>query len=100
MIFDFVCPGCGYTARVSGGLDCGMLAVVRTMTCEDCKKLVDVLIGRYGQDGPTGDSDYDKDLDICPKCRGYNIRAWSSLQPCPRCDCKMIKGDDAVVMWD
>jgi hypothetical protein len=51
---------------VSGGRDVGMVAVVRTMTCNDCKEVVDVLIGRYGESGPIGDPDYDADLNIFP----------------------------------
>ncbi len=64
--YNFTCTKCGYSAKASGGRAVGMVAVVRTMTCNDCKEVVDVLIGRYGENGPTGDPDYDADLNICP----------------------------------
>jgi hypothetical protein len=64
--YNFTCTECGYSAMVSGGRDVGMVAVVRTMTCNDCKEVVDVLIGRYGESGPIGDPDYDADLNIFP----------------------------------
>jgi hypothetical protein len=99
--FEFVCPGCGYRAIVSGGRDVGMSAVVRTMTCADCVELVDVLIGHWGQDGPTGNPDYDKNLDICPECSRANVRPWPSHHPCPRCSGQMIKDEDSgLLMWD
>jgi len=98
--FNFTCPGCGHTALVSGGRDMGMMAVVRTMTCEDCKELIDVRIGRYGKDGPTGDPNCDKDLDICPVCRGHNVCPWPSRHPCPQCGGAMTKDDDATILWD
>jgi hypothetical protein len=44
-----------------------MVAVVQTMVCDSCSELVDVLIGRSGEEGPTGDPDYDKKLGVCQK---------------------------------
>ncbi len=98
--YRFTCPECGYKALVSGGRDVGMSAVVRTMTCSDCIKLVDVLIGRCGQDGPSGDPDFDKDLGLCPSCNGQNVKPWSSKHQCPRCGSKMDKGRGPTLMWD
>ena len=85
---------------VSGGRDVGMVAVVRTMTCKDCKELVDVLIGRYGKSGSTGDPEYDDDLDICPECRGRNVRLWPKRHPCPQCDGVMKKERGLDMQWD
>ncbi len=99
-IYRFRCPGCDYMAEVSGGRDAGMVAVVKTMTCLNCKELVDVLIGRYGEAGPTGDPEYDKDLNICPRCGGHNIRPWPRYYPCPRCKEYMIKEHGIICLWD
>ena len=96
----FSCSKCGYLSEVSGGKDCGMMAVVRTMICQDCADLVDVLIGRFGKEGLTGDAEYDKDIGLCPECDGANIVAWHERdRPCPKCDGRMIKGQ-ATVLWD
>ena len=74
---EFTCENCGYRAEVSGGKDYGMVAVVQTMICRSCGQLVDMqLIGRCGSDGPTGDPDYDKDLGVCPECRGNDVSVW------------------------
>ena len=54
--YDFTCQACKYTAHISGGRGVGMIAVVHTMSCRDCRALVDVLTGRQGEDGPTGPS--------------------------------------------
>ncbi len=43
----FSCNKCDHLSEVSGGKDCGMMAVVQTMVCQDCADLVDVLIGRF-----------------------------------------------------
>ena len=97
--FEFTCGGCGYRAEVAGGKDAGMMAVLQTMTCHDCKDLVDVLIGQYGEDGPIGDPELDKRLGSCPRCGGKKVVPWDELRPCPRCDSKMTQGE-LIIMWD
>jgi len=99
MSYQYTCEGCGYEAQVSGGRDVGMMAVVRTMFCRGCRELVDVLIGQCGLDGPTGDADYDKALGICPECRGDDVVVWKDGRPCPRCEGRMVKGED-FILWD
>jgi hypothetical protein len=76
-----------------------MIAFVQTMICRKCNKLVDVLIGRYGVEGPTGDANYDKDLGVCPKCRSTAVVPWDESRPCPKCDGRMKKGKPTVY-WD
>ena len=99
--FEFRCPECGYSATVSGGLDCGMVAVVRTMVCDDCQEIVDVLVGKFGQEGPTGDPSYDKDLNVCPNCHKRHVHPWSASRNCPRCATKMILAHDSPrILWD
>jgi len=99
--YEFRCRACGYSTTVSGGLDHGMVAVVRTMTCDDCKEVVDVLVGKYGQEGPTGDPSYDKDLRVCPNCSRRRVRAWDVGRSCPRCGSPMtLAHDSPTVLWD
>ena len=98
--FRFTCSKCGYGAEVSGGKDCGMLAVVQTMICQDCAELVDVLIGQCGNEGMTGDADYDEGIGICPECNGPNVVVWlNRVRPCPKCDGRMTKGQ-CIALWD
>ena len=96
---QFTCENCGYRAEVSGGKDFGMVAVVQTMVCHSCNQLVDVLIGRYGTEGPTGDPDYDKGLGVCSGCHGNDVVAWEETRPCPKCDGRMIEGQ-TTALWD
>lgn len=100
--YNFACPGCGDIAEwVSGQRDFGEMAVVRTMICEACKAVVDVLIGRHGQDGPTDDRDYDTSLNLCPKCEGTRLYLWPSEHPCPKCDNQMFKDETfGEMLWD
>jgi hypothetical protein len=44
-LFEFGCEQCGYQAEVSGGEDAGWLILTQTMTCLDCKRVVDVVAG-------------------------------------------------------
>ena len=99
--YKFKCPKCGATEFSSKGRDCGFLAVIQPMICDDCNKLVQVLIGQRGEDGPTGDPDYDKDLNICPECRGKKLRIWECNHPCPTCGTSMdIDENGPIELWD
>lgn len=97
--YQFTCPGCGYSAEVSGGRGVGMDSVVQTMVCQDCHALVDVLIGRYGKDGPTGDPDYDKAMGQCPLCEKLHLTAWMNGGACPKCSQAMTQGP-LTTLWD
>ena len=37
------CPACGYLALVSGGDDCGFFVATRTVVCDRCAKILDVV---------------------------------------------------------
>ena len=101
-LYKFDCENCGYTACVSGGEDCGMMTVVKTMTCNDCNELMDILIGYSGELWEIGNPKYDKDMYICSKCSGKNLSIWSATnRPCPKCSHKlMLDKDHPPVMWD
>ena len=96
---DFTCSGCGYTTTVCGGRDCGMLAVLKTMACDNCRELVDVLIGKCGEDGLTGDPELDANIGQCPICKGNQVSTWTPSMPCPKCAGSM--NDRGVrILWD
>ena len=98
--YIFKCKNCGYSTQVSGRKDCGFVAVVQTMICQDCNELVDVLIGRRGKVGLTGDATYDKRLNQCPKCKGKMVNKWDEeTRPCPKCGGYLWQGE-CVLMWD
>ena len=99
-LFDFICRSCGYNASVCGGRDFGFVAVVQTMTCSTCRELVDVLIGREGKDGPTGDPEFDADIGRCPECNGDQVVPWPTTRPCPKCDGQVDKNASLTHLWD
>ena len=61
---------------------------------------VDVIVGRCDTIGPTGDPEYDKNLNICPKCGGANLNPWPKNHPCLNCRTYMKKSDEPVKYWD
>jgi Zn finger protein HypA/HybF involved in hydrogenase expression len=94
--FEFRCDTCGYTAEVSGGPDAGFYVLVETMVCNDCKELVDVLIG--GKPQPAGDPK--KVTPRCPICHDSDVSPWDTRnRPCPKCGSSMEQGE-VTVMWD
>ncbi len=98
--FEYSCQKCSYTAEVSGGRDVGMVATTRTMTCDKCKTVSDVCIGRFGKEGPSGDPAYDKRLNRCPECHSRSIQPWPRQHPCPKCGTRMTKKRNSFIMWD
>jgi len=99
--FKFNCTRCRYTATVSGGLDYGMVAVVQTKICLDCRELVDVLIGARDKVGDkTGAPERDAEMNLCPLCQGKQLETWPETRPCPRCNKPMQDNGELVEMWD
>lgn len=98
-LFTFTCPGCAYEAGVSGRKDRGMLSVVETRVCSECRIVVDVLIGAYGREGETGDPEMDRRLGLCPECSAPLSTPWPESRPCPKCGQSMMPGDDHI-LWD
>ncbi len=97
---EYRCRKCGYRAHVCGGHSCGFIAVLRTKFCRTCRELVDVSVGSFGKDGPTGDPQLDEDLNRCPRCKGKKLRIWKSGQPCPRCGGAMPADPHTICLWD
>ena len=99
--FEFKCLQCDYKVTVSGGLDCGMVAVVRTMRCDACREIVDVLVGSRGRVGAmTGDAETDANMNRCPCCRGQALQPWQETDGCPKCGGQVERSEDAVFLWD
>ncbi len=95
----FKCNKCSYEAMLSDGKGYGFSAVIETMTCTNCREMVNVLIGARGEEGKTGDPETDKILGLCPKCKGSNVAKWDKRRSCSKCNGKMEKGD-TIRLWD
>ena len=84
--YDFLCDDCGYTEHVSGGRDPLRLCVRETMTCHDCRRLVDVLVtvrepNRVGETW-SGSAVY-KELRSAPRGRMPALRRLRSSEVGP-----------------
>ncbi len=66
-IYKFTCPQCGYSAEVSGDVDCGYISVTTTILCKECTTLYDVEIGKA-----LGDKEPFKD-PACPRGRQHTV---------------------------
>jgi hypothetical protein len=106
--YGLSCAGCGYTVDACGGIDAGMMVTVETMTCLDCKRIVEVV--RAFHDFRADRSE----LGRCRRCKGTNLEPWgpghpphededvSTLEswgPCPRCGDSMQHAG-ATIFWD
>ncbi|HIK60458.1 MAG TPA: hypothetical protein EYF98_07180 [Planctomycetes bacterium] len=91
----FNCPGCGYSAEVSGGPDYGFSSQTETKVCTACRKVVDVLVGSRE---PT--LIQPEDLNCCPECEGRDLLPWGESRPCPRCNGAMGDPTGPTTLWD
>jgi len=108
--YTYKCNKCGYEALTSAGQDFGFFAVVDTYTCETCREIVDVTVGKEGVPYTREEaarqrekSKYDLDYYACPNCSsGEHLVKWDgSGKPCPRCDGKMDKEKNGeILLWD
>ena len=96
--FEFTCE-CGYNCQASGGEDMGFIARVRTMVCQECTEVVDVLIGTSPKGMPYPDEDFKKSIGRCSHCGGTHLTPWPETFPCPKCQ-KNMKQGLSVIMWD
>ena len=72
---------------------------VETRFCRDCGDLVDVVIGRPPEVGPSGDPEFDQRLNVCPHCGAECLEAWEPPGECPRCGSQMSRGE-MISIWD
>src|SRR5437764_8579092 len=96
MRVDFICPGCGYSAHISGGADSRMHAATQTILCLDCRDLYDVVASTgYPTNAPKG-------IPLkCPNSPAHAIKVWEHPGPCPNCGQTMTHNENGTVtMWD
>lgn len=95
-LYAFCCPGCGYSAEVSGGADCGFVAQTETMICTTCREVVDVTVGTRIPALISTD-----ELNQCPECEGNDLTPWDESRPCPRCKGTMeVNPAGPTTLWD
>jgi len=97
--YQFRCKHCGYEVMTSGGKDRGISVSIQTMVCRDCKKLVDVNVGKYKQDRETGKEMFVPEAGCCPSCKNTNLDEWGKEMSCPKCEGFMDKGEMTAI-WD
>ncbi|MDR0833348.1 MAG: endonuclease Q family protein [Candidatus Symbiothrix sp.] len=94
-ISKWECKKCGYSVNMSGGHDRGFIAVTNTFQCTNCKKLMDISVGKYDEDGYHEDErNY-----YCKTCNN-KLEVWDvRKKPCPHCGKPMIK-QGCLILWD
>ena len=93
--FSYKCanPECGYEATISGGKSCGFCGEVESMTCLDCKELMDVLIAPAPKLKPIEPR--------CDECKGQNLKKfYSGRTRCPKCGSRLKKDTNSDILWD
>lgn len=96
--YRFVCGSCGHEAEVSGGGDAGMIVTTKTVLCERCAVLYDVVTSRRPMD-PAGGHDFGPVEISCPRSKRHTVRPWEHPGPCPKCG-TLMDMDDMVLLWD
>lgn len=91
--YQFTCAACGYTAEVSGGLDSGMMNRAATISCADCRELMDVDIG------PVVAEEGRRRRARCEVDPAHRSRRWNAGGPCPRCGAPVERGP-LTLLWD
>ncbi len=96
----FRCPGCGYSAEVSGGPDVGEVSRTVTISCATCRKLRDAIVSEEPWKEPP---DPVPEHPRCPgeRTRKHRTTVWTAPGPCPRCG-SVIGMDDveSEILWD
>ena len=115
--YRYKCKTCDYETVVSGGPDQGMRCTTRTITCNDCHELSDIVVSRV-KDNAWVQEKVGIQGKKCPKCQSTNVRVWGhqeliepngkviswkigqqSNNACPKCGGDMVAGE-AAVYWD
>ncbi len=93
-LFSFQCPKCAYTVDCSGKADAGMMSATRTVVCDQCRNLQDVVVETYEMG-----RNRKRVPPRCEKDKTHNVRTWKHPGPCPRCGETLVRGEP-VVLWD
>ena len=94
----YKCKKCSYTIEIAGGTDVGFIAKTKTMLCEHCMSLVDVVTEYWT------DEKHDVSvIGICPECKLKNhLKAWNNTKcPCPKCGGRMeVEEYKFLIDWE
>lgn len=96
--YTFRCPGCAYTAEVSGGPDCGFNVGTVTISCATCRTLRDV---DYTNEVWKEPRDPLPEHPQCPsaRTRTHRTKLWRHPGPCPKCRVTM-EDQGGITIWD
>ena len=99
----YKCTNCSYSTLIAGRRDVTMTAVTDTFICRNCKELVDIVVGEFGQLSPI-EIDKKNPGYTCPNCgSGSHLKKWKPhKRPCPKCGTGKMEIDEngSVVMTD
>lgn len=122
--YQFQCPQCQYSAKISGGADGGLHCEVQTVHCLDCRALIDVFTKlRCEENGPRppkfpgffrpevppvvlADDTGERRLiwkqfkPACPVEGKHQVELWREPGRCPRCGNFMEKDGLPYRVWD
>jgi hypothetical protein len=94
-LYRFSCPGCGYSATVSGGDDSGFVYATRTVVCDRCAIVADVV----SSDTPWNPATVASYCALrCPLCDGL-VHPWHDRK-CPKCGSVMEPEEGIAIPWD
>ena len=94
--YQFSCGACGFDVETSGGFDIGMVAATQTISCQDCRSLVDVHAG----DAPTTTPEDVATMALCcPESPRHKVAHWNHPDPCPKRGKTMTRGP-STMLWD
>lgn len=98
---DYICNQCGLKGHVSGGTDAGLMACVKTMYCDQCDKLVNVVTDWTGAEchGEAITEEDKKSIGRCD-CGHCPTIAWNHGDPCPKCNGTVECDEGVTSMWD
>lgn len=91
------CPKCDYRATVCGGPDVGLTCATVTISCSECRELMDVVSAERA----SASSQLAEVPVVCRNDAGHVSSLWRFPGPCPRC-AEIMQRDRAagVAIWD
>lgn len=97
--FLLTCPGCGYSAEISGAPDCGFVSATETVHCFDCRELYDIITSQRASEKEN--EPWVDQPRHCPEQEGHRIEEWTLPGPCPHC-AHLVTQDNAQIaaLWD
>ena len=94
--YDCTNPACGFSVQFSAGEGEGFRIKVRSMTCLDCRELVDVVIGERGKT-----FEPDPVESQCPECGSKKLKTfYPGRTRCPKCRSRLKENQQFLGNWD